>query len=468
MASKPFYISQPASVTTSVSLEPVYNVLTSLSLLHVADRLRDVDEWVPQTAAELTPEQRARNRLVFEGLGEALTTDRPSQDFPAYLEDLAAQNPVALRDRILDRLCRTLPADSMDVPATPEELLAGRQAFEAQVRRVYPNDPVDPDLLSQVHALLNDPPAMQTLIVSHLRELWETKFAAEWQRKGHFREWMIRQLSQREWPSGSAVEAIHAFIGRDVPPAISTQLEGVQHVVFVISPHVGLYASRFGSDSTIWVFVRGRVEDLPLRQAPIKRVELVGPFNALADETRLRILELLAQNGEMLAQDLIAQLDLSQPSVSRHLKQLTSTGFLVEQRGEGANKRYSLNPARVDWTFEALRQLLSGSQQPTPPDARAEQPVELRRFLDAAGRVRSWPAKAKDQQHVLAYLASQFENDREYSEKEVNALLNRWQTCADAATLRRALYDNRLLDRTRDGSRYWRSAAVPAIPIQND
>ena len=48
---------------------------------------------------------------------------------------------------------------------------------------------------------------------------------------------------------------------------------------------------------------------------------------------------------------------------------------------------------------------------------------------------------------LLSYLASKFEHGREYAEREVNQLLNQWHTYQDPATLRRDLYDARLLDR---------------------
>ncbi|MBA2284108.1 MAG: metalloregulator ArsR/SmtB family transcription factor [Ktedonobacteraceae bacterium] len=68
------------------------------------------------------------------------------------------------------------------------------------------------------------------------------------------------------------------------------------------------------------------------------RGELRARLAALADETRLRIVDLLVQQDEMHAQDIIAALDLSQSSVSRHLKQLVSMKYLYERRGEGPIK----------------------------------------------------------------------------------------------------------------------------------
>lgn len=57
-------------------------------------------------------------------------------------------------------------------------------------------------------------------------------------------------------------------------------------------------------------------------------------YKALSDETRLRILNLLLQAGELCVCDLESALDLSQPKISRHLSYLRMTG-LVSDRKEG-------------------------------------------------------------------------------------------------------------------------------------
>jgi hypothetical protein len=146
--------------------------------------------------------------------------------------------------------------------------------------------------------------------------------------------------------------------------------------------------------------------------------------------------------------------------VSRHVKQLVAAGFATELRGEGANKRYRLNLERLDTTFWLLKRLLSAENaRAAAPDARSEQPLILRRFLDAQGRVTTWPARRQDQELVLDYLIAKLASGREYAEREVNAILLQWHTYGDPATLRRDLYDSRRLDRTPDGARYWRMSA---------
>ena len=82
---------------------------------------------------------------------------------------------------------------------------------------------------------------------------------------------------------------------------------------------------------------------------------------------------------------------------------------------------------------------------------------EIVRYLDMRGRVNSWPLKKREARDIiLTYLASQFEVERSYTEKEVNELLSHYIVFNDPATVRRALCDYSYLQRTRDGSRYWR------------
>jgi DNA-binding transcriptional ArsR family regulator len=77
----------------------------------------------------------------------------------------------------------------------------------------------------------------------------------------------------------------------------------------------------------------------------------MSAFAALADPTRRRIVELLAE-GERSAGELAAQFDTSRPGVSRHLRVLREHG-LVRAREDGARRLYSLDPAPLaeldDW-----------------------------------------------------------------------------------------------------------------------
>lgn len=83
-------------------------------------------------------------------------------------------------------------------------------------------------------------------------------------------------------------------------------------------------------------------------------------------------------------------------------------------------------------------------------------PNEMSGFFSKDGQLKSWPAKRGKKLIAIAILSEKFEADREYSEKEVNEILNEWHTFSDAALLRRELFENKWLNRTTDGSRYWK------------
>jgi DNA-binding transcriptional ArsR family regulator len=80
-------------------------------------------------------------------------------------------------------------------------------------------------------------------------------------------------------------------------------------------------------------------------------------FNAIAEPRRREILDALA-GGERAVNDLVAELGLTQPQVSKHLGVLRSVGA-VQVRGEGRRRLYSLNGAALkpihDWVKEYER-----------------------------------------------------------------------------------------------------------------
>jgi DNA-binding transcriptional ArsR family regulator len=67
------------------------------------------------------------------------------------------------------------------------------------------------------------------------------------------------------------------------------------------------------------------------------------PFTVLAEPTRRRILDRL-QRSECHVGDLVSALEVSQPSVSKHLKVLREAGF-VSCRTAAQQRIYRLEPA---------------------------------------------------------------------------------------------------------------------------
>ena len=87
----------------------------------------------------------------------------------------------------------------------------------------------------------------------------------------------------------------------------------------------------------------------------------------------------------------------------------------------------------------------------------------LRNFLNPEGKLTGFPAKRKMKIYALVYLSRKFEPGQEYTERQVNQVLNQWHVFGDPATLRRELYDYRFLDRSIDGRTYRLAPIQPEL-----
>lgn len=71
-------------------------------------------------------------------------------------------------------------------------------------------------------------------------------------------------------------------------------------------------------------------------------------FAALANDTRLRCLHLIAKNAEVCVCEVVEALGISQPSASKALNTLKSAGLLSDRRDANWNY-YALNGAMPKW-----------------------------------------------------------------------------------------------------------------------
>ena len=89
----------------------------------------------------------------------------------------------------------------------------------------------------------------------------------------------------------------------------------------------------------------------------LRRLEAI--FSGLADITRLRILQLLAEE-ELCACEVMAALDLTQPTASHHLGILERSGLVLSRR-EGKWVFYRIADAKVEILLTKGSQLIEGS-----------------------------------------------------------------------------------------------------------
>ena len=177
---------------------------------------------------------------------------------------------------------------------------------------------------------------------------------------------------------------------------------------------------------------------------------LLAFFKAMANESRLRIVGLLAER-ERSVQELAELLGLKEPTVSHHLAALKHLG-LVSARAEGVTHWHAL---KLETLTSLNRAMLDQKSVAALTREVSDQPWEekvLASFVDEKGALTQVPASRRKRWIVLKWLMGAFEEGRRYPESEVNELIQRRHP--DCATLRRELIGYGMM--AREGGVYWR------------
>lgn len=106
----------------------------------------------------------------------------------------------------------------------------------------------------------------------------------------------------------------------------------------------------------------GRPVIVEPRAVPLSETELAARlFRALGDATRLRIIELLLQEGELHQMEIVRRLGASQARISEHMVCLTWCGF-VQARVDGRRTLYRVANGQVRTFVEHARSFLERNE----------------------------------------------------------------------------------------------------------
>ncbi|MCA9913191.1 MAG: winged helix-turn-helix transcriptional regulator [Anaerolineae bacterium] len=355
------FILAPSTVTVEFTIDEPLILLHSMRLVSIADVHSGLNDWVIQTAHKLEPDVLRHNHFVLDVADHVAMHTEP-KTFPELIAAVQAESPQTLVEYALHWLrdYDAYPGDDVllsnakTMVNTVHELLA--EKLESR------GEEFDDEAWHDRYQYLVNPEQLQELCVQHLQMMWDHYLKAEWQRIQPMLKDAYEAFSSMDYSGLTAHEAIETITERNMRGAdtLSEKLKKVNKLIFMPSAHLGPYIAWMmrdeGSSMIIFFGVR-QPKNAKVQSLALSRSELLVRLNALADETRLRILELLTEHQEMCAQDFITRLDLSQSSASRHLRQLTASGYISERRRDVA-KCYSLNPERVEDTIQALRTFL--------------------------------------------------------------------------------------------------------------
>ena len=354
---KPDAIFTPEVTSVDIRLDSVQTIIHSMVLMVRSEELSGLNPWIYETTSALTPEQKATHELVLIGVHYAVVPTRFWKDFPTFLAHLEKSDPLVLRDKVLDFYLNYEPCEKTGklIEGTKDSLLDDFEFFLEYLRNRFEEKQVFPEIEKKAHELLNDPGKMQQIITTHLRFMWEEYFQAEWERVKPMLSDAVMAFKEIDFRNMSREKVAEYITEQDLNQEYwDLSSKDINQLIFVPSAHVGPYLGKFQYKNALGVIFGARLpKDTEIHAPDLSRNEITIRLSALADDVRLHILKLMAEEGELRSQDIMERLQLSQSAASRHLKQLSATGYLTERRCSGA-KCYTLNTDKIQDTLRAV------------------------------------------------------------------------------------------------------------------
>ncbi len=304
-------------------------------------------EWLAASRQALEPEAQAGIAALFESelaihAGVLLVEEPDVRTSSDFVDLVAGTEPSQLIRALLtddyhgvdvsDLIARAIAGDETAIPTLTEKLPEWSKGGRLEI--------------------LRDPKVAKDRVVMVL-SAWQGKFAEIESRVGDIlvRDYESRAADRERLSPSDLIETTTGGL-RYLPEA------GISRVI--LGPSYFSRPYNFLMSSNDWRFFGYPVSDAALDPSgevapPMSVVRL---HRALGDETRLRILKLLASRDLYLT-EIAQELDLSKPTIKHHLTQLRAAG-LVTITESGAVMYYSLRRNRLDDAATEIKRFLIG------------------------------------------------------------------------------------------------------------
>ncbi|MCC6385946.1 MAG: winged helix-turn-helix transcriptional regulator [Dehalococcoidia bacterium] len=310
-----------ARVTATVSL-PI-ELTFALFMLSKPERTHD----------RAGSEQLARIREQRPDLVDRVRAFWAEADYPEWGELLLLTNQAgALLEDDIDRLIARLmaaaaqPVEVPDLPTEPPEV------------RGY--------IAGRLQALRTDP-ARRDRLAAILHDTWEYAVLPGWEGDGRTTAEQTAQRIARQLESGTdltrVVPANHLALREGIRPLLNAALRA-GHIYVVPMSVTSSGQCVFGTAETLLISFGPEAGSKAKRRRE-QAEAAAGRFKVLSDPTRVAILTRVLQMPTSIT-DLALYFDLSQPTVSVHMKMLREAGLLESTRS-GAQTLYSASSEHV-------------------------------------------------------------------------------------------------------------------------
>jgi len=197
---------------------------------------------------------------------------------------------------------------------------------------------------------------IKEIIIRMLSSFWDSGLQEQWESKEKMLKTWGRQhesLLRKNYPTNG--EAIFEITGLYPDTAELESINRAELLTFVPVSNMERLLSFIQYDKHVYLMFDPQVERDGNKE---KLAGYYTAFEGLGDKTRLQIIDLLMENNEMFAQQVIHQLNLKQSTVSRHLNQLQQSGLVLVHQ-EGNTKYFSLNKNELKKVAKSLQSFLN-------------------------------------------------------------------------------------------------------------
>ena len=330
-------------------------ITATLAIVATAPVYEGLDQWVYVTFAALPDDLRRDIQAIFDPIGvplilRQLAEEEPKiRDFTSFvgwlstLDDAAVRTVLSFVFRGLARKGASKGLEVLHVPPVDDSVAV--RGFLGQTECGWTDlADKDADYFDELVTLLTNPERLKARLVYIVTRFWEKVYQKEYEETRGMIGRSVAYHRQIRYPEVFS-EVYLAVTGK----ALSANAErayaaaGLERLTFIPSCYTGPYV-RFApldeEGKTLMLVFNARAQsgdpDHPLASVQ----SIFPPLKALADETRLEILGMLA-DGELYAQQIVDRLEISQPAVSRHLRLMVAGGILT-QRKEAGMKYYGI------------------------------------------------------------------------------------------------------------------------------
>ncbi len=360
---------RPALKLQFVASVPL-DVVSAITLVYRATDTGRFDSWL--VAARRSLDQPIRHDLEtllgFSGhplyyLEELLMSFEPLQparldaDFGSFIAHLR-HLPAWRYQRMVAQALQKVYGDRGVTEIAPEP--ADRMAW-----RVFLEPGMTGGDLDEVVDLVLAPEQLKARTVSLFDRFWNECYGQECERSLPEMRRALRQVRSTDYPS--IANAFEDLSGHRLPDEIQQALPAVERVAFCPSYHLGNLVQfiRYPPELILYFDCRRlTASEQPEPDAPVSP-DLLPGLRALADGTRLRIIEML-RDRELYAQEIVGRLSISQSAVSRHLSMLEAAD-IVNVRPVNGMKYYAINARRLRFLAEELERI-GGNHTGVPGD----------------------------------------------------------------------------------------------------